>query len=359
MSSNRLYNLFQSSQLNRKDIENYGVMKDAVQKNSIEQKAASNSFDSDAFEGWEENSFNIELMQNIDAKFIQKPKINYLKGISMTLVIGIIISFLFIYNLNHTKEISEKPKVVRELSTSMMIDETDLILPQKIEKMNNAPIHQQIKPKKIILDFAEMKIIDEENQNQTKIDELPIKEIKIEKEKVLITSKTIGKEIYLNDLKLIDYNSIRSHPTVKTKQVLLTGTPANKESEESEEIEATWKTVDIPYNEFMEKSLRILNGGNYKKALSRFETVLKTYSDDLNAYFYSGYCLYNLGEYDTAIDYFQKCMTGKFNNFDEEAEWMSAEAYFLSGNKSKAIKIFKSIVEKNGYYAKQAKAKIS
>src|SRR5690606_19348128 len=133
-----------------------------------------------------------------------------------------------------------------KLTSSLMIDETDIILPQEIEEMNNAPAHQQIKPKKIISDFAEMKTIEEENKNTSEISDLPIKEIQSEKEKVLITNRTLGKEIYLNDLKLIDYSSYRTNPVVKTKQILLTGTPANKESEESEDVEATWKTIDIP-----------------------------------------------------------------------------------------------------------------
>ena len=204
-----------------------------------------------------------------------------------------------------------------------------------------------------------MKIIEEEIQNEIKVNNLPINDIKSEKEKVIISSRNLAKEIYLNDLKLIDYSSYRTDPVIKTKQVLLTGTPANLESEESEEIEAVWRTVDIPYNDYIDKTLRILNSGNYKKTLSRLETILKTYPEDINATFYRGFCLYNLGEYDAAIKNFQKCMNGKFNNFDEEAEWMTAQAYQLSGNTSQAITIFKSIISKNGYYAKQAKVKIS
>jgi TolA-binding protein len=359
MSSNRLYSLFQSFHLHRKDIESYGKTKDTLQKNSVEQKAASNSFDSDAFEGWEENSFNTELMQNLDSKFIHKPKINFIKGISLTVILGTMVSLLFLYNINHDQELTDKSVKNTDLTSSMMVDESDIILPQTIEEMNNAPIHKQIKPKKIKSDFAEMKTIEEEIKSNQEVDQLPIKEFKPEKEKALITNKKNAKEIYLNDLKLIDYSAYRSNPTVKTKQVLLTGTPANKESDESEEVEATWRTVDIPYNDYIDKSLRILNGGNYKKALSRFETILKVYPDDINSIFYSGFCLYNLGEYYTAIENFQKCMSGEFNNFDEEAEWMMAQAYVMNGNKTKAIDVFKSIIEENGYYAKQAKVKIS
>lgn len=357
MSSNRLYNLFQSKHLERKDLETYGVTEDTAVKNTIEQKAASNSFDNDSFEGWEENNFNTDLMRNLDAKFTPKSKVNYIKGISITVLTVSIIAMLFIYNLNYSNKDSNKPIENVKTSSTMMVDESDLMLPQAIEKMDEAPIQIQIKPKKIKSDFAEMKIIEEENEIE--INNLPINDIKLEKEKVIISSRKLAKEIYLNDLKLIDYNSYRTDPVVKTKQVLLTGTPANLESDESEEIEATWRTVDVPYNDYIDKTLRILNSGNYKKALSRLETIIKTYPEDINATFYSGFCLYNLGEYISAINSFQKCMNGKFNNFDEEAEWMTAQAHLLSGNRDQAISIFKTIVSKNGYYAKQAKVKIS
>lgn len=359
MSSNRLYNLFQSKHLHRKDIETYGATQDTALKNSIEQKAASNSFDSDAFDGWEENDFNTDLMRNLDAKFTSKPKNNYLKSITLSILTVTIIVILFFYNLNNSINVSDNTAEKIKISSTMMVDESEILLSQEIEGMQEAPIQKQIKPKKIKSDFAEMKTIEAEIQNEIEINKLPINEIKPEKEKVLISSRKLAKEIYLNDLKLIDYNSYRTDPIVKTKQVFLTGTPANLESEESEEIEAAWRTVDIPYNDYIDKTLRILNSGNYKKALSRFETILKSYPEDINAFFYSGFCLFNLGEYNSAIVSFQKCMNGKFNNFDEEAEWMTAQAYLLSGNKTQANTVFKSIVSKNGFYAKQAKGKIS
>lgn len=359
MSSNRLYNLFQSLHLNRRDIDSYGTTKDVAMKNNIEQKAASNDFDTDAFEGWEEQNFNTHLMQNLDAKFNPKPKINYIKGISLAVLGVAVISMLFIYNLNHSSKVKDKSPQKPKVTSSMMIDETDILIRKEIEEMTEAPTKQQIKPTKIKSDFAEMKTFEEEKQTAKEVGELPIKEVKPAKEIELILNKKLAKEIYLNDLKLIDYNKYRTEPVVKTKQVLLTGTPANMESDQSEEVEASWRTVDIPYNDYLDKSLRILNSGNYKKALSRFETVQKSYPEDINSLFYGGFCLYNLGEYESAIKQFQKCLVGNFSNFDEEAEWMLAQAYALDGNKQKANSLFKSIAEKNGYYAQQAKGKIS
>ncbi len=359
MSSNRLYKLFASSHLERKDVETYVTTDDAVVKNTIEQKAMSSSFDNDAFEGWEENGFNTKMMHKLDSKFMPKAKINYLKTISLTIITLTVISLLFVYNLNQSKTHSENKTKPTETASTMAVDESDIMLPQLIEEMKEAPIQKQIKLTKIKSDFAEMKVLEQEIKNENEINTLPINKVKQEKEKSIITSRKMAKEIYLNDLKLIDYDSYRTDPIVKTKQIILSGTPANLESEESEDIEASWKTVEIPYNEFIDKTLRILNGGNYKKALTRFETILKTYPDDINSLFYTGFCLYNLAEYEASISNFQKCLHGKFSNFDEEAEWMTAQAYLLSGNKDKANIVFKSIASKNGYYAKQAKVKIS
>lgn len=360
MNSNRLYNIFKSSKLNREDIEDYKSSVNSFNKNAIEQKVNSDNFNNDAFDGWEKNDFDISLMKKMDDKFLPKNKILTLKNISLTIVFGVIIVIGFIYNQNHTVDNNTKLVAKAEDSTSkMVVEETDIILPQVIEEMENAPIHKQIKPKKIISEFAEMKLIEEKKSSTDEINKLPVKQISKEKDISIISNRKSGKEIYLNDLKIVDYKLENSHPTIKTKQILLTGTPANKEDKNSEEIDAQWKTIEIPYLDYIEKSLRILNNGNYKKALSRFETILKTYPEDINSNFYSGYCLFNLGEYNTSILYFEKSINSEYNNFDEESEWMIAQCYLLKGNKSKAKILLQKIIDRNGYYSSQAKEKIS
>lgn len=359
MSSNRLYNIFKSSRLSREDIEGYTSSSNSIDKNATEQKTNSDTFNNDAFEGWEENGFDTSLMKNIDKKFLPKNKLISFKNISLTIAFGILIAVAFIYNQNKkTNESSTSNIIVQnEPESKIMIEETDIILPEIIEEMNNAPSHKQIKPKKIISEFAEMKQIEE--TSSVDVNKLPIKQIDPNKTSTIVSTRKSGKEIYLNDLKLVDYKLENKNPVIKTKQVLLTGTPANKEDEDSEEIEAEWKTIEVPYMEYIEKSLRVLNGGNYKKALSRFEIILKAYPEDINSNFYSGYCLFNLGEYDASINYFKKCTNGSFTNFDEEAEWMMAQCYLLKGDKSKGKMLLQQIIDKNGYYINQAKVKIS
>lgn len=352
--------MFKSSKLSREDIESYNSSNNSIDKNLIEQKASADEFNRNAFEGWDENDFDISLMKNLDEKFLPKSNVFTFKTILLTIVFGLILSAAFIYNQNYQVEKQPNTEYLthKEITSEIIIEETDIILPQLIEDMNNAPSHKQIKPKKIISEFAEMKLI-EEKSSSSDVSQLPVKNIESKKDVSIISNRKNGKEIYLSDLKLVDYTLTNPSAVISTKQVLLTGTPANKEDENSEEIEAQWKTIEIPYLEYIEKSLRILNSGNYKKALSRFETILKAYPDDVNSNFYSGYCLFNLGEYDTSIDYFQKCIVGNYSNFDEESEWMTAQCYQFNGDKNKAKKTLQKIIDSGGYYANQAKTKIS
>lgn len=359
MNSNRPNNLFHSRRLSREDIETYSTTENSVQKNAIEQKAASNSFDGDAFEGWETHNFDLSNMKKLDSKFGPKSPLKILKQLTATIIGVTGIVFLFIYNLNQDEQQVKQNDTVSTTSQMIKVEESDVITPQQIEEMNVAPIKQQIAPKVIQSEFAERKTLETTKSIEVEVNQLPPNELTNTTEGTIISTRKNVKEIYLSDLKLIDYSSFRAEPSIKTKQILLTGTPANMESKESEDIDAVWQTVEIPYNDYLEKTLRILNHSNYKKALSRFEIILKTYPNDLNAQFYSGYCLFNLGEYELSLSHFQKCIDGLYSNFDEESEWMIAQAYQLDGNQTKANQLFKSIVAKNGYYAKQAKSKIS
>lgn len=360
MNSNHLYNIFKSSKLSREDIENYKSSNTSVDKNSIEQKVNADNFNNNAFEGWEDYNFDTSYMKKMDDKFLPKNNLFSLKNISLTIVFGVVIMVAFIYNQNYTsKNNNVQVAQTEDAASEIVLEETDIILPQVIEEMDNAPSHKQIKPKKIISEFAEMKLIEEKKSPINEVNKLPVKEISSEKHITIISNRKSGKEIYLNNLKLVDYKLNDPDPKITTKQILLTGTPANKENENSEEFETEWKTVEIPYLEYMDKSLRILNNGNYKKALSRFETILRTYPDDINSLFYSGYCLFNLSEYKRSIIQFEKCINSEFYNFDEESQWMIAQCYLLDGNKHKAKQIFQEIIDYKGYYSNLAKAKIS
>ncbi len=361
MNLDRLYSIFNKTSLTRKDIEMYNTTANSVEKNAIEQKASSNAFDQDALEGWGGSDASINDMNVLDKRFLNS-KPSYLWqtiGISSGIVLIVLSVFIFIEpNSEDDKIQTSNPSVINVTQQDMVVEETDLMLPESIKQMKIAPTKNQQQPQVMKDEFAKMNSEKEPESITEEVHTLPVKPIE-EKKATIVKNRTDGKEIYLNDLKLIDYRIYRSKPTVKTKQVLLTGTPANKEEKTSEEIEATWQVVDIPYLDYLDKSLRIFNNENYKKALSRFETILVTYPDDVNAYFYGGLCLYNLGEYSTAIEHFEICINGKFLNFDEEALWMIGQSYDLLGKKLSAKNTYEEIIRANGFYAEQAKAKLN
>ena len=358
---NQLYNSLKLNVLSRKDIETYKVTSDSVEKKSIEQKALAHPFEQDALEGWNDSNASLADMKSLDNRFVKSnsffsPK---MLGVSAGIIVVAICAIIYVNQLesNNLNELIIDQPTLNANQQDLIIEETDLILPAPIEQMKNAPLKNQQQPQLMKEEFAQMNTENIPEIQVENINVLPVKPI--EKENMsIVKNRTNGKEIYLNDLKLIDYRIYRSKPAVKTKQVLLTGTPANKEEKTGDDVEATWKVVDIPYIDYLEKSLRIFNQENYKKALSRFETILISYPEDINANFYGGLCLYNLGEYKTAIEHFEICLNGKFHNFDEESLWMIAQSYDFLGQKSAAKKTYTAIIESNGFYATQAKVKL-
>ena len=354
MSSNRMYHIFRMRKgLSRNDVHTYKKSKSQLTKNDIEQKAMSNSFDQDALDGWSELSYDTAELKNLDKTFSPSSSLTwYIAGIG---TIGIIILFYvnpFATNKNTTNTTDESSDDIISLSEiqEIVLEETDLIVPSKIEKMHVVSEKKQLQPEKIKEEFSEILSF-----HTNDLDELPIVELEEKDTRTILNNRKTAKEIYLYDLKLIDYSAYRSKPTVKTKQVILSGTPANMEIKNSEEVLATWKTIDVPYIDYIKKSVRIFGRENFKKALSRFEIILDSYPADVNANFYSGLCLFNFGEYKNAIESFSKCIDSPFKNFDEESLWMIAMCHENDGNKTVSKKLFKQIADTRGYYTSQAK----
>ena len=360
MNLNRLNNIFGSNRLERKDVQTYGQSADESARNAIEQKTASSSFESDAMEGWDKLSYDTGVMSNLDKKFGPSSSASFFKVVvAATAIVGVstLVYFVF-FNQRANTEPAEAPQ--KETLTTLLedqeitIEETDMMMPEPIEQMVVVPIAKQMEPKEIIEEYKERFELKEETPD---IELEPIAPIEITHNNPtpeIARDQKEAKEIYLFSMKLIDYTKYRSKPAVKTKQMTLTGTPANKEDKESEDLEPVWKDVDVPYMEYIKKTMRTFERSRFKKSLIRLETILATYPDDVNANFYAGICLYNLGEYSSAISHFDNCINGKFSNFDEEAQWMKAESYRASGNVSKAKNLYSQIANAGGYYKKQA-----
>ena len=363
MNLNRLYKIFGSRPpLSREEIADYGNSTDAKAKHSVEMKEASDPFEADAIEGWESLDYNMSAMSNLDKRFLKGSNLGwYLMGTAI--VAAFAVGFLLL-NSDHSTINNNTSKEKEKLTTlledqQVTIDQSDVAIPDSINKLIDAPKEQQVQIKKIQKEFKDME--DNYIDNiRPKVEMLPL-DINIQPNAAvpeLIRIRKRGKEVYLREFKLIDYRSYRSKPTVKTSQFVLTGTPANMEGEESETYNSEMKEVEIAYIEYLEKSMERFSRGNYKNALTRFDVIINTYADDVNANFYSGLCLYNLGQYEAAIDRFMVCTNSSYSNFDEEAQWMTALSYEKIGNQTKALSYFQKIIDQGGYYKKQALAKM-
>lgn len=361
MNSKQINKVFNTSEnLSRKDIDTYRETTDETIKHSIEEKSLGSDFDSDALEGWTNSSVGTSAMKSMDQKYSTTSSTT--KWLFTGGIIAVIVTFI-IFLLPQEKSTNHVASKLTENPEERLYEKTDLVLPEAIEEMKELPKKKQISIVTIQKDYTiqQENIENEplvENKNpKSDVEEVslkPIESVKIDKE--ISKKQNFAKEIYLKDLKLIDYRNYRSKPVVKTELLILEGTPASKEHENSKiEEDEMWKTVEIPYIEYIDKTMAVFAKGNFKKALSRFEVILKTYPTDLNANLYGGLCYFNLGEYEKAIETFEKCLDSEFNNFNEEAEWYLAKSYQANGNKEKANELFKQIREGGGYYSKQVR----
>lgn len=363
MNSNRLYNIFgKKPPLSRKDISDYAESQDHDIRHNVEMKEASDAFDADAMEGWEALGYQTTAMKNLDKKFSTSSHFGwYLSG---TLVVVAALVAVFLIKTDAPEQLKSEPQTPTKITQlledqEITLEQTDLVLPDSIQQMVDAPKEKQIKVQHIRREFKERQMTPE-TQLPVEVNVLPtpkIPEVLTGAPEIVRDHKTAS-EIYLFDLKLVDYTKYRNAPTIKTKQVVLTGTPANMEDEHSSELDPVYRDIDVPYSDYLNKTMSRFSKGNYKSALTRFDVILQTYDTDVNANFYSGLCLYNLGEYKPASDRFLACILSPYSNFDEEAQWMAALSFEKLGENSKAREYFQKIVEQGGYYKKQAQAKL-
>nr|WP_294861798.1 tetratricopeptide repeat protein [uncultured Fluviicola sp.] len=310
-------------------------------------------FDRDALEGWQDSNVSFSKMKQLDRK-MNFPRINftpYIIGLSATVIITL--AFILIPRGNNNEE-KAKPMLVK-------LENTDINIPEEIDTLIAIPQKDQITVGEIKTSQTEIKNLPLEDKKEENI-EIPFPELvleplppMIEQKPVTVSKQKIAKEIYLQDLKAIDYSQYRSKPTVQIEQIILTGIPANqKDKDDIVPEEPQMKLVNIPYMDYLDKSLNYTNRGKWKQALSRFNEIIKNYPDDVNARFYAGWCYYNLGQYNDACVSFSACLQLEFSNFNDEAEWYLAESRLANGDKSSAKELFVKIRNQKGFYSKQA-----
>lgn len=316
-----------------------------------------NAFEQDALDGFRNSGAKLDLLYPLDKKFRKNNSIYWYSAsiIIISFIIYLIIPISNSYNKTRPQKIASIKKIT--------IEKSDILIPEKIENLNQIEAKKSVQIKTLISNFEaqknnELKKDEESNVNleNPSIEINKLEEIKVEEQLKIKKNTSKAIEIYIHDLLIVDYRKYRSKPEIKTETLLITGTSADKESTNSPEIEnTTWKQIDIPYIDYINKTMTIFAKGNYKKALTRCEEILKTYPDDLNANFYGALCYFNLGENQKAFELFSICETHKFNNFEEDAKWYSAKCLINMNKNDQAKILLNEIIENNGFYTKEAK----
>ncbi len=321
-------------------------------------------FDRDARDGWNESGLSeTSTMRELDDAFARMHP-NKQSGIWLTYILlfvgitGAIGTWIFLKS-------GDKQPTPEQL-VSMAIERTDLRLPEHIDTLVALPKSEQISMQDIQTAQEQSKKQHPKENTPTnahtpefitmieKMEPLPV----TVEQSVTISKQKSGKEIYLNQLKAIDYSAYRSKPTVEIEQIVLTGLPADLESYGKEDEEPTTKMVQIPYMDYLDKTLNYISKERWKQALGRLEEILATYPDDVNAHFYAGWCNYNLRQYDQAASHFSACLQLDFSNFNEEALWYLAKSKQAAGQNVDAKQLFQEIKNQKGYYAKQAEKEL-
>lgn len=320
-------------------------------------------FVNDSIEGWEELKNDFSSMEELDKRFMNSNvhPISFSKIIAITMSLVSLVLLIFIFLPTNSKEKTNEKNYsaesIKQLKEEeIAIESSDIHIAPSIEKMEEPISEKQISPQVITEDYT----------NQLKEDEAvshlpvrPIENLDNIVDRPIPTNRQLGKEIYLRNFKALDYSVYRQSQPVETEQIILSGTPANENSDQSNTFSEIKKsTVEIEYMEYLSKTLHYFDQQNYKQTLTRCNIILSQYPNDVNAQFYKGICLYNFGEYQESIPLFKQCLINPYTNFDQESLWYLAQAYEMSDNRIEARAIYTIIVKQGGYYSQQAKERL-
>jgi len=351
--------------LSRDEISSYQKKENL---HDIEEKSLADDFDSDALDGWTESNIPVEDMSNLDKRFQSKYASSTWSSSTIMfftlffIASGVILFFTYTSNdINKTQIAEATPdKQTYNLIISDSIEHFSSKDDMEINSFKTISKEKEVLPKSLKRNVSTKKVEKTDTvKNEITIETAPIiyPEVKNniqtdERNNMLVYS--FVDEFYLHDFKLIDYRKFRDAP-IKKRKLVPVGTPADQEyyTDKNQE-DFVWKDVEITYVDYLDETIELFEKSSYKKALKRFNTILNTYEDDINAHFYGGLCYYNLGQYEKAIEHFDNSYSIKFGNFRQEAEWFKAKALLEMNQNKAAQELLNRIVAENKFYAEEA-----
>lgn len=347
-------------------IEKYVLGKmSSVEKNAFEKQALNDPFLQDAIDGYVDNKQGLNYFNNhLKSKY--KSSSNFKNYLLMAVALVTLIGGTLLWK--HNKETNSIKIATNSQNNNKIIKNQNEfeVLPIEFDTLKNIKSSEQIKQKEIVTSQNEREAFKEEIQNTNTnqiIDLIDVDEIDDEDENIQPYSNETVKVYpftYFYDLAVVDYTKYENRTQTITKSTyVLTGVDANFENDvDKKSSELTEIKVDVPYMEYLEKSMYYFSKGKYKNALKRFTIINQQYSNDLNALFYGGLANFNLGRFDKALEDFSNIINLNDNPFYEDALWYRAKTYLKLGNSSQAKSDLESLSLKSKYYQKQALNKL-
>ena len=338
-------------------------------KNALEKQALTDPFLRDAMDGFDENpgSFN-QFYEANKNKFRGKKSYTFLIAVGILVALFGITALLKLNKDIHPDLIVEGDSdIIEQIDTTGLnenlaidiVDEVEMI-PAAIETLNYVPQADIVTPNevvshqesvaKIIKNQQEEPIVIEDDFNHE--EDLTIVDESAHWHKFgQITTKTS----YLFDLMVVDYRELkRENQKITYKRFELSGVSADQEGGSKNENDLIEREVNVPYYDYLRKSMSFFADGNYKKALNRYLLILEQYPNDQNALFYGGLTYHNLGKNDEAIAFFDKIINGDIFVFSEEALWYKVKALIKLKKNNEAKSILQEIIAHGGFYSKDA-----
>jgi hypothetical protein len=107
-------------------------------------------------------------------------------------------------------------------------------------------------------------------------------------------------------------------------------------------------------NNEMNAALRQLDKGNYPAALKMLQSASVKEQDGFSTSFYSGVAYQGLGDFKNAINSFNDVVRHGDNLLVEQSEWYIGLCYLKIEERENAVKQFRYIVSRNGFYREQS-----
>jgi tetratricopeptide (TPR) repeat protein len=121
------------------------------------------------------------------------------------------------------------------------------------------------------------------------------------------------------------------------------------------EISMIFRASAEEVNSDLRNAMTMYENKEYGKAIQLFEKVLAEDKSRIGLNLYSGISHMEIEEYAEANKSFQKVIDHQANAFIESAEWYLGLCYLKTNENEKATEVFEEIVERDGYFKKDAR----